>query len=106
MTTDHRHLIALNRFTGALLWETEMADHQQNSAELVVGNLVVPGIGGGDSGVRGFLAAFDQVTGKEAWRFWTIPAASESGSETWNGKHFAHPGGAACFTGSYDAEIP
>jgi alcohol dehydrogenase (cytochrome c) len=109
MTTDHGHLIALSRFTGALLWETEMADHKQNyfgtSAPLVVGNLVISGIGGGDSGVRGFLAAFDQTTGKEAWRFWTIPAKGEPGSETWNGKNFAHPGGATWFTGSYDADL-
>jgi len=30
MVTDHAHLIALNRFTGALVWETEMADWHQN----------------------------------------------------------------------------
>lgn len=106
MATDNAHLIALNRFTGALLWETEMADYRQNyfatSAPLIAGNLVVSGIGGGDSGVRGFLAAFDAETGKEAWRFWTIPGAGEKGSETWRGKDFAHPGGATWFTGSYD----
>src|SRR5439155_13851167 len=43
MVTDHGHLIALNRSTGALLWETEMADWHQNyyssGAPLVVGNL-------------------------------------------------------------------
>jgi Glucose dehydrogenase len=58
MTTDHGHLIALNRFTGALLWETEMADHTQNyfgtSAPLVVGKLVVSGIGGGIAECVGF----------------------------------------------------
>jgi alcohol dehydrogenase (cytochrome c) len=109
MSMDNAHLIALNRFTGELLWETEMADYRQNyfstSAPLIAGNLVVSGIGGGDSGVRGFLAAFDQATGKEAWRFWTIPGAGEPGSETWNGKDFAHPGGATWFTGSYDPEM-
>ncbi len=108
MVTDHAHLIALDRFTGALLWDSEMADYRQNyaatSAPLIVGDLVVSGIAGGDGGVRGFLVAFDQKTGKEAWRFWTIPAAGEPGSETWNGKSFAHPGGATWFTGSYDAE--
>ena len=109
MATDHAHLIALDRYTGKLLWESTMADYKQNyfatSAPLVVGNLVVSGIGGGDSGVRGFLSAYDAATGKEAWRFWTIPAAGEKGSETWNGKDFAHPGGATWFTGSYDAEL-
>lgn len=109
MATDNAHLIALNRFTGELLWETEMADSAQNyfatSAPLVVGDLVVSGIGGGDSGVRGFLTAYYQKTGKEAWRFWTIPAKGEKGAETWNGKSLAHPGGATWFTGSYDPEL-
>ena len=109
MVTDDARLIALNRFTGELLWDTVMADYRENyfatSAPLIAGDLVIPGIGGGDSGVRGFLAAFDQRTGKEAWRFWTIPAAGEAGSETWNGKGMAHPGGATWFTGSYDPEL-
>ena len=47
VTTDHAHLIALNRATGALLWETEMADWHQNyngtGAPLVVDNLVISG---------------------------------------------------------------
>ena len=68
MVTDHGHLIALNRFTGALVWETEMADWRQNyygtGAPLVVGNLVISGISGGDEGVRGFLAAYDQIHGQ------------------------------------------
>jgi alcohol dehydrogenase (cytochrome c) len=109
MVTDHAHLLALNRFTGELLWESEMADYRRNyaatSAPLIVGDLVVSGIAGGDSGVRGFLAAFDQKTGKEAWRFWTIPDKGQPGSETWNGKDYAHPGGATWFTGSYDPAL-
>ena len=109
MGTDNAHLIALDRYTGALLWEAAMADHKQNyfgtSAPLVVGNLVVAGIGGGDSGVRGFLSAYDVATGKEAWRFWTIPAKGEPGSEPWTGKDFAHPGGATWFTGSFDPDM-
>ena len=83
MVTDHAHLIALNRFTGALLWETEMADWRQNynatGAPLVVGNLVVTGTSGGDEGVRGFVAAYDQATGKEVWRFWTVPRPANRG---------------------------
>ncbi|HEX7138064.1 MAG TPA: c-type cytochrome, partial [Vicinamibacterales bacterium] len=64
MVTDHAHLLALNKFTGAVLWETEMADWHQNynatGSPLPVGNLVVTGTSGGDEGVRGFVAAFDQ----------------------------------------------
>ena len=61
MVTDHAHVIALDRHTGALLWDTEMADWRQNynatGAPLPVGNLVITGTSGGDEGVRGFVAA-------------------------------------------------
>lgn len=106
MVTDHAHIIALNRHTGALVWETEMADWKQNynatGAPLPVGNLVVTGTSGGDEGVRGFLAAFDQATGKEVWRFWTVPRPGEPGSETWGGTGIEHPGAATWLTGTYD----
>ena len=109
MVTDNAHLIALQRGTGELLWETEMADWHQNynatSAPLVAGNLVISGTAGGDEGVRGFVAAFDQKTGKEAWRFWTVPGTGESGSDTWKGKGIAHPGGSTWLTGTYDPEL-
>ena len=109
VTTDHAHLIALNRATGALLWETEMADWRRNyngtGAPLVVDDLVISGIAGGDEGVRGFVAAFDQATGKEVWRFWAVPARGEPGSETWKGTVIDHPGAATWMTGSYDREL-
>ena len=73
-----------------------MADWHQNynatSAPLVVGGMVISGIAGGEQGMRGFVAAFDQATGKEAWRFWTVPNPGEPGSETWQGKDIEHPG--------------
>src|SRR4029078_5996206 len=63
LVTDYAGLVALNRFTGDVLWETRMADPQQNygatSAPLVVGPLVIVGPSGGDEGIRGFVAAFD-----------------------------------------------
>jgi alcohol dehydrogenase (cytochrome c) len=110
MVTDNAHLIALDRSTGELLWETEMADSHHNyaatSAPLIVGDLVVAGTAGGDGGVRGFLCAYDQKTGKETWRVWTIPDKGQPGSETWNGKSNVRPaGGATWFTGSYDHEL-
>jgi alcohol dehydrogenase (cytochrome c) len=109
MVTDHAHLLALDRYTGRLVWDSEMADWHQNygatSAPLAVGNLVVSGISGGDEGVRGFLAAFDQATGKEVWRFWTVPGPGEPGSETWQGKSTEHACATPWFTGTYDAEM-
>ena len=57
MTTDNAHLLALNRFTGSILWEIELADWHQNdtntSAPLTIGDMVFSGIAGGDAGVRG-----------------------------------------------------
>jgi alcohol dehydrogenase (cytochrome c) len=109
MVTDHAHIVALNKHTGGLLWETEMADWHQNynatGAPLPVGNLVVTGTSGGDEGVRGFVAAFDQATGKEVWRWWTTPKRGERGSETWQGKGLDHPAGTTWMTGTYDASL-
>jgi alcohol dehydrogenase (cytochrome c) len=109
LLTDNAHLIAINRSTGELLWEIEMADWRENyngtSAPLVVGNLVVSGTAGGDEGVRGFVAAYDAATGKEAWRFWTVPNPGERGSETWQGRQTEHRGGASWMTGTYDPQL-
>jgi alcohol dehydrogenase (cytochrome c) len=108
MQTDDAHLLALNRFSGKVLWETEMADWRQNyngtGSLLAIENLVVAGTAGGEEGIRGFLAAYDQETGKEVWRFWTVPAKGEKGSETWDGNDILHGGGPTWLTGSYDPE--
>jgi len=108
MVTDHAHLIALHRLTGQLLWEAEMADSRQNygstSAPLVVNDLVIAGVSGGDEGIRGFLDAYKASTGERAWRFWTIPAPGEPGSETWVGRAIEHGCAATWLTGTYDPE--
>jgi alcohol dehydrogenase (cytochrome c) len=109
METDNAHLLALNRYTGTLLWDVEMADASQNysatAAPLAVGGLIVAGTAGGDGGARGFLAAYDPPTGKERWRFWTTPLPGEPGSETWKGRAIVHPGGATWMSGSYDPDL-
>jgi PQQ-dependent dehydrogenase (methanol/ethanol family) len=108
MVTDNAHLIALQRYTGQLIWDTEMADYRQNygatQAPLAVGDLVVSGISGGDEGVRGFLSAYKASTGERVWRFWTVPAPGEPGSETWLGTSIQHPGSSTWMTGTYDPE--
>jgi len=108
MVTDHAHLIALHRLTGRLLWDVEMADHREHygatSAPLVVKDLVISGISGGDEGVRGFLAAYKVSTGERVWRFWTIPAPGEPLSETWVGNALPHGCAATWLTGTYDAQ--
>ena len=109
MATDHAHLLALNRHTGRLLWDTRMADYQQNyaasSAPLVAGDLVVSGVSGGEHGANGFVAAYEQTTGREVWRFWTVPKPGEPGSETWVGSDIQHGGAPTWFTGSYDPAL-
>ncbi len=101
MVTDHAHIIALDRLTGSLIWDTEMADFHQHygatGAPLVIGNLVLSGTSGGDEGAPGFIAAFDTETGARAWRFSTI-----QGPETWVGRAIEHGCVNAWFTGTYD----
>ena len=108
--TDHAHVIALDRFTGELVWDAEMADYRDHygavAAPLVVDDLVIAGISAGDTGLRGFLDAYHAVTGERAWRFWTIPAPGEPGSETWGDPDVLRRGcGATWLTGSYDADL-
>jgi alcohol dehydrogenase (cytochrome c) len=71
---------------------------------LVVGDLVVAGVGGGDAPLLGFIAAYKVATGEQAWRFHTIPKPGEPAASTWRGKAMAYGGGATWLTGSYDAE--
>ncbi|TAJ94200.1 MAG: hypothetical protein EPO31_08500 [Gammaproteobacteria bacterium] len=106
LQTDNAHLLALNKSDGSLLWDVTMADYKQNysgtAAPMTVGGLVISGVGGGDEGIRGFLAAYAVETGKEVWRFWTIPLPGEPGAETWKGNAILHGAGATWMTGSYD----
>ncbi len=108
LQTDHAHLLALDRHTGQVLWDVEMADHRLNygstGAPLVVDDLVIAGISAGDEGVRGFLDAYRASSGERVWRFWTVPARGEPGSETWIGKALEHGCATTWLTGSYDPE--
>jgi alcohol dehydrogenase (cytochrome c) len=109
MITDHAHLLALNRWTGEKVWDTEMADYRlqysATAAPLVVGDLVISGIAGGEEGVRGFLDAYDAKTGERAWRFWTIPTRDDPEASTWIGNALEHGCGATWLTGTYDADL-
>jgi PQQ-dependent dehydrogenase (methanol/ethanol family) len=103
--TDNAHLICLHKLTGALLWDVFMPEqpgrYGGTSAPLIVGDLVIGGVSGGDEDIRGFVAAYKATTGERAWRVWTVPKAGEPLSDTWKGD--ADPRGAASWsTGSYD----
>jgi len=110
MGTLDAHLIALDRNTGNVLWDVPTDDfkvgHAVTSAPLVVKDKVIVGNAGGDLPTRGFLDAYDPATGRRVWRFYTIPAPGEPGSETWSDAAvLPRGGGATWMTGSYDPEL-
>jgi alcohol dehydrogenase (cytochrome c) len=109
METDNAHLLCLDARSGNLIWDVAYADWNKNygatSAPLIVKDKVLVGTSGGDDGVRGFLAAFDSVSGKLAWRLWTIPGPGEFGSSSWPGDSYLHGGGTAWMPGTYDPEL-
>ncbi len=109
METDNAHLLCLDVRSGNLVWDVAYADWNSNygatSAPLVVKDKVLVGTSGGDDGVRGFVAAYDALTGKLVWRFWTIPGPGEFGSESWPGKLYLHGGGTTWMPGTYDPRL-
>jgi alcohol dehydrogenase (cytochrome c) len=109
METDDAHVLCLDARSGNLLWDVEYADKTKHygatSAPLIVKDEVIVGTSGGDSGVRGFLAAYDAITGNLKWRFWTIPAPGEFGSESWPGDSYLHGGATTWMPGTYDPEL-
>ena len=102
-------LVALDARTGKEVWTATVADNQSayyiTLAPLVAQGKVLVGASGGEFGVRGFVAAFDTQTGKEAWRTYTVPAPGEPGSETWpKGDQWKTGGAPVWVTGNYDPE--
>ena len=53
------------------------------AAPLAVKDKIIVGTAGGEYGIRGYLAAYDAKSGKEAWRFYTIPGPGQPGNQTW-----------------------
>ncbi len=109
MGTLDAHLIALDAINGQPLWKVEVGDvnlaYSITMAPLVVKDKVIVGVGGGEFGIRGYIAAYDADTGEEAWRFYTIPGPGEPGHETWEGDDWEHGGAPVWITGSYDPEL-
>lgn len=109
MGTLDAHLVAIDRINGQPLWDVEVGDvnlaYSITMAPLAVGDKVIVGVGGGEFGIRGFVAAYYADTGEEAWRFYTIPGPGEPGHESWDGDDWAHGGAPVWITGSYDPEL-
>ena len=108
MVTDNAHLIAINRITGKLVWEVVMPHEPQKYGgtvtPLIVKDMVIAGVAGGDWGIRGFLDAYKASTGERVWRHWTVPAKGDPGFETWQGTSVQYGGASTWLTGSYDPD--
>ena len=108
MGTIDAHLLAIDAKSGKLLWDSVVADAKQNYSITMSPNVfkdkVIVGTGGGDMGIRGYIAAFDAKTGKEVWRFYTIPGPGEPGHDSWSGDSWRTGGAAVWNAAAYDPE--
>jgi alcohol dehydrogenase (cytochrome c) len=106
MGTLDAHVIALDSKTGNVVWDANTADYSRGYsitlAPLVIKNLVLIGVSGGEYGIRGFIDAYDAATGARKWRFYTIPGPGEPGHNTWEGDSWKTGGAPAWITGTYD----
>ncbi len=109
MATVDAHLIAIDAKNGRPIWKTRVGDasnaYGMTLAPLVIKDKVVVGVAGAEFGIRGYIAAYEATTGREAWRFYTIPGPGEPGHETWKGDSWEHGGGSVWTTGTYDPEL-
>lgn len=106
MGTVDARLLAIDARSGLLLWDTEVADASEQYSitmpPLVVRDKVYVGTAGGDLGIRGYVAAFDVHTGKQLWKFYTIPAPGEPGNDSWSGDSWKTGGAAIWNAGAFD----
>lgn len=109
MGTIDAHLVAVDARSGSPLWNVTLANPEAGyaitHAPLVIKDKVIVGVAGGEFGIRGFISAYDVKTGKQAWRFNTIPGPGEAGHETWKGDSWKTGGASVWVTGSYDADL-
>ena len=107
MGTLDAHLV--DATNGQALWVTEVGDvnlaYSLTMAPLAVKDKVIVGVGGGEYGIRGYIAAYNADTGEEEWRFYTIPGPGEPGHETWEEDDWEHGGASVWVTGSYDPDL-
>lgn len=116
-TLDGR-LVALDRNTGKEVWSKVTLDQSKpytiTGAPRVVGGMVIIGNGGAEMGVRGFLTAYDAETGKEMWRFYSVPDAPgkneaahlKRAEATWKGEYWKQGGGGTMWDAmAYDPEL-
>jgi quinohemoprotein ethanol dehydrogenase len=118
-TLDGR-LVSLDAKTGAVNWEVLTIDKSKpytiTGAPRVVKDKVVIGNGGAELGVRGYVTAYDAKSGKQVWRFYTVPGDPsqpfenpelEAAAKTWSGGEWwkIGGGGTAWDSMAYDPEL-
>jgi alcohol dehydrogenase (cytochrome c) len=95
-------LAALDVNSGKVLWDVKVGNLSVgeflSSAPVAWRGMVFIGLAGGDWGIRGRVMGFDAASGKEVWRFYTIPTGSERGAETWHIPETAERGGGGTWT--------
>lgn len=108
MGTIDGNILALDARDGRLLWTTPVgrpeAGYAVTGAPLVVKDKVITGPAGGEYGISGFLAAYDAATGRQVWKFNTVPQPGEPGHETWPGESWRRGSGPIWSTGTYDPD--
>ena len=109
MVTLDAHFVALEMKSGKVIYDVEMAAGKDGfagtGAPLIVKDKVIVGIAGGEFANRGFIDAYNPTTGERVWRFYTIPAPGEPGSESWQGEIWQRGGGPTWLTGTYDPAL-
>jgi alcohol dehydrogenase (cytochrome c) len=108
--TVNGHLIALDALSGGVRWDTTVQDNKSGYyltlSPLALDGKVIVGVSGAETGIRGFIDAYDAKTGKLLWRTYTIPGPGEPGFETWGkGNAWQTGGGSTWLTGSYDPDL-
>lgn len=117
-TLDGR-LIALNSETGDKVWEVVTVDQTKpysiTGAPRVVKGKVIIGNGGAEFGTRGYVTAYDAMTGNQDWRFYTVPGnpnepfeskAMEEAAKTWTGEWWKFGGGGTVWDAmAFDPEL-
>ena len=103
-------LMALDQKTGELVWETPLQGAKTersfaNAPAIYYDGLVYMGVAGGEQGVRGQFGAYDAKTGKEVWKFHTVPGPGEFGHETWEGESWMTGGAPVWSHPSIDPQL-
>jgi alcohol dehydrogenase (cytochrome c) len=109
MSTLDAQLVAIDARTGNLIWNKAVADYRsgysKTAAPLIVKDQVVTGMAGGEFGVRGFIDAYNAITGDLEWRANTIPGPDHPDNQTWAGDSWRTGGSATWITGAYDPDL-